>query len=1092
MGFGATQGSSTITFNGIQAIPTNWSDTQIVVPVPSGATTGPVIVTVAGQPSNALTFGVGTPPTISASASPAPNAAGWNNGPVTVTFNCNAGSAPIATCPPPQVVLTEGTNLPISATATDTDGTSATTTIRLNIDRTKPVLTIGVLADGSSVSSAAQTVTGSATDSLSGLTSLTCNGTSVPLSGGNFSCNISLSVGVNLIVVRATDLAGNVAGSNFHVSLAGTLPPPQTLTVTPPVANLIVGQTQILTAVDELGRPRDDATFTVSDPTIATISGDPTLTVIAPGPFTVTASVGGVSTSASWNAATGPYPQGTILWSAPTPPPGWAVVQIVQAVPTSNGPDLYSVENTVNSDTLPALTLVRALTSDGRQLWQTQLNGLSSGNTPTMADGNGGIIVDVETETIVNGIIHLDSQLVDLDPQTGSQIWNIDLGFFSDALDELQPAIGPDGTFYSFTGATDGATGATVSSPLASVQVPNSTITYQLVPQNGVTCPSQPQISTKSFPSGITPPTIDADGSLLTLTSQSNVVYTTDCSGRVGSLVQLSASYSLARVRPDGSYTLTPYYTQTNANILPARPAPPFSPYPCREEFDAQGNFLGCGAAGLLVQSVVPTVEPFRPIPDGQGGTLIPARIQDPSTPGAALAHVFHVDSVGMASDIVVPLPAPGVQQTILNTGTRAFDLVLGENNVAFASDGINLASFDFTTGQILWTSTAASPKGLQMGAAISGGGLVVNDIVNGLISFGPTGAPTTTPGVTIPDPVPWTSGHWLGDPPNGALMFMGPNTNLATSRWPTLDGAQKGNLSRRLFTATFVPSIPGLAGSPLATEFGTRKHLADNIPIAKVDNKVHSISIAPPSLATINTFFSENGKPLDAESFLGHAVLARDSSGNTHAVGLVFLDNSLLRTPDCTPSGNLLGVCFDLDVQTPDRPQARPTPPCAAPAVPITSYDGTTVGCYLTVQPNTSGGTQVQQTTQIILSSADIVFVAACDTGQTFTGWWEMNLNARRGGRALVVPDIAAMAALPANQGLNVSPGAVDIQQGVIAWEALAKSLADGNDVVKATKDANEAVAAFYPALVWPPNTKLAQVVFTVIGNQNACPKCK
>jgi hypothetical protein len=57
-GFGATQGASTITFNGVAATPTSWSATSITVPVPSGATTGTVIVTVSGQISNAVNFTV--------------------------------------------------------------------------------------------------------------------------------------------------------------------------------------------------------------------------------------------------------------------------------------------------------------------------------------------------------------------------------------------------------------------------------------------------------------------------------------------------------------------------------------------------------------------------------------------------------------------------------------------------------------------------------------------------------------------------------------------------------------------------------------------------------------------------------------------------------------------------------------------------------------------------------------------------------------------------------------------------------------------------------------------------------------------------
>ena len=50
--FGATQGTSTVTFNGTTATPTTWSATSIVVPVPAGATTGNVVVTVGGVASN--------------------------------------------------------------------------------------------------------------------------------------------------------------------------------------------------------------------------------------------------------------------------------------------------------------------------------------------------------------------------------------------------------------------------------------------------------------------------------------------------------------------------------------------------------------------------------------------------------------------------------------------------------------------------------------------------------------------------------------------------------------------------------------------------------------------------------------------------------------------------------------------------------------------------------------------------------------------------------------------------------------------------------------------------------------------------------
>src|SRR5438874_8880217 len=59
--FGSTQGTSAVTFNGTNGMPTNWSDTSIVVPVPSGATTGNVVVTVGGVASNGVNFTVLVP-----------------------------------------------------------------------------------------------------------------------------------------------------------------------------------------------------------------------------------------------------------------------------------------------------------------------------------------------------------------------------------------------------------------------------------------------------------------------------------------------------------------------------------------------------------------------------------------------------------------------------------------------------------------------------------------------------------------------------------------------------------------------------------------------------------------------------------------------------------------------------------------------------------------------------------------------------------------------------------------------------------------------------------------------------------------------
>jgi RHS repeat-associated protein len=59
--FGLSKGTSTVSFNGTLGTPTAWGSTSIQVPVPTGATTGPLVVTVSNIASNAVSFGVFNP-----------------------------------------------------------------------------------------------------------------------------------------------------------------------------------------------------------------------------------------------------------------------------------------------------------------------------------------------------------------------------------------------------------------------------------------------------------------------------------------------------------------------------------------------------------------------------------------------------------------------------------------------------------------------------------------------------------------------------------------------------------------------------------------------------------------------------------------------------------------------------------------------------------------------------------------------------------------------------------------------------------------------------------------------------------------------
>ena len=55
-GFGTTGGK--VTFNGVEAVSSGWTDSSILATVPAGATTGPIRVTAAGQVSNGWHFTV--------------------------------------------------------------------------------------------------------------------------------------------------------------------------------------------------------------------------------------------------------------------------------------------------------------------------------------------------------------------------------------------------------------------------------------------------------------------------------------------------------------------------------------------------------------------------------------------------------------------------------------------------------------------------------------------------------------------------------------------------------------------------------------------------------------------------------------------------------------------------------------------------------------------------------------------------------------------------------------------------------------------------------------------------------------------------
>ena len=134
---------------------------------------------------------------------PSPNAAGWNNSDVTVTFECAESGSGIDTCPDSQTVTAEGANQIVEGTATDLGGNTATATVSINLDKTAPTVIITSPVQNAVFQTLENVLAAwAASDSLSGIES----------ESGTIAAGSPIDTstqGLNTFTVTATDLAGN-------------------------------------------------------------------------------------------------------------------------------------------------------------------------------------------------------------------------------------------------------------------------------------------------------------------------------------------------------------------------------------------------------------------------------------------------------------------------------------------------------------------------------------------------------------------------------------------------------------------------------------------------------------------------------------------------------------------------------------------------------------------------------------------------------------------------------------------------------------------------------------------------------------------
>jgi hypothetical protein len=224
--FGVTQGASSITFNGTTATPTGWSATSIVVPVPAGATTGNVVVTVGGLASNGVLLTVSAPPGITSllpATGPVGTAVtitginfGAAQGASTIRFNGTTAaptswSATSIVVPVPAGATTG--NVAVTVGGLATNGVSFTVTAAPSITSLSP--TAGPVG-------AVVTITGSNFGAAQGASTIKFNGTTAtPTSWSATSIVVPVPAGATTGSVVIT--VGGVVSNG--VALTVTVPP---------------------------------------------------------------------------------------------------------------------------------------------------------------------------------------------------------------------------------------------------------------------------------------------------------------------------------------------------------------------------------------------------------------------------------------------------------------------------------------------------------------------------------------------------------------------------------------------------------------------------------------------------------------------------------------------------------------------------------------------------------------------------------------------------------------------------------------------------------------------------------------------------
>jgi hypothetical protein len=776
--FGASQGTSTVTFNGTAATPTSWSPTSIVVLVPSGATSGNVVVSVAGLVSNGALFTVVPPPTIS-SLTPASAAVGAGVTIAGTNFGSSQGTG---------TVTFKG----IAATTTSWNATSivafvpsgaATGNVVVTVAGVPsnavvftvlPIPTITSLSPTSGPAGTAVTITGTNFGATQGTSTAAFNGTlATPTSWGSTTIVVPVPTGATTgnVVVTASGFASN--GVPFTI-------PPSITSLSPtfgPVGTLVT-----ITGTNFAAFFQGTSTITFNGTAAAPTSWSDTSIVV---PVPSGATTGNVVVGARGFASNGV---------------NFTVTPNISGLNPNTGPAFTSV--TVSGSNFGASQGTSTVTFGGIGVAPTSWSNSSFVvSAPNFSVGPAGVQVFVGGFGSNAVAFQVTPAINSLSPTSGPSATSVTISGTSFGVTQGTSTVTFNGTVGTPTSWGDNA--ITVPVPSAAT-TGNVVVTVKGVASNGVNftvTPTPPDFSLSTAPSSATviagspasyTENITATGGFTGSLSLSISGLPAGASGSFSPNPATGASSALTvttnSTTPAGSYVFTvtgtstnPALTHTSTATLVVQTAPPPSITSLNPTFGLVGTSVTIAGAnfGATQGTSTVTFNGIAATPTSWATTSITVPVPAGATTGNVMVTVGGVASNGVVFTVTSPPSITSLSPTSGPVGSSVF--IIGTN---FGPPGNNTVTFNGTAATIFGLTGTTISVVVPSGATT--GNVVVT--VSGVVSNGVIFTVTPPPSITSLSPTsgPVGSSVTIAGANFGASQGTGAVTFNGSSATPT------------------------------------------------------------------------------------------------------------------------------------------------------------------------------------------------------------------------------------------------------------------------------------------------------------------